>query len=173
MDKHLRSKRIGEIRVNYKFILGLLVIAGLAISFAACGLLGPKQEPPPPQPAPAPPTPKLVEPPAPKPEPPPPPPAPKEEPPPPPPPVEKKEEPKPEVAPPPPPPPAPTEVYVVTLKNTNVRQEPTTKSKVITTLKKGMKIEKMGQTGNWVNVKLPSGEMGWIFHDLLKDADSP
>jgi len=171
MDKHLQSKRLGEIRGNYKIILGLLIIAGLALSIAACGLLfGPKQEPPPPQPAP--PAPKLVAPPAPKPELPPPPPAPKEEPPPPPPaPAEKKEEPKPEVA--PTPPPAPVEVYVVTLKNTNVRQEPTTKSKVISTLKKGTKIEKMGQTGNWVNVKLPSGEMGWIFHELVKDADSP
>ena len=143
MLNHRRSKRLGPIKENYKIILGLLVIAGLSLSIASCGLFGPKPETPPPPPA-------L-----------------KEEPPPAP--AEKKEEPKPEVA--PAPPPAPVEIYVVTLKsNVNVRQEPTTQSKVITTLKKGTKIEKMGQTGNWVNVKLPSGEMGWIFHELVEEA---
>jgi hypothetical protein len=40
-----------------------------------------------------------------------------------------------------------------------------------TTLKKGTKVEKIGQSGNWVNVKLPSGESGHIFHELVKEVE--
>ena len=71
----------------------------------------------------------------------------------------------------PPPSPAPAEIYVITLKNSNVRQEPDLKGKVMTTLKKGTKVEKIGQTGNWVNVKLSSGETGYIFHELVKELE--
>lgn len=67
--------------------------------------------------------------------------------------------------------PAPTAVFVITLKNSNVRSEPDLKSKIITTLKKGTKIEKIGQTGDWVHVKLPSGKTGWIFHELVKEVE--
>ena len=174
MLNRLRSKQLGRRMGKYKIIFMQFLIVGLALSFAACsmfeGLGGtkPKVEAPPPKPAEAPPV-------APKPEaplapstapavsapkqaqPPRTPPVPPTEP--------KKEEVKPT------PPPAPAEVYVITLKNSNVRAEADPKSKIITTLKKGTKVEKIGQSGNWVNVKLPSGESGHIFHELVKEVE--
>jgi uncharacterized protein YgiM (DUF1202 family) len=69
------------------------------------------------------------------------------------------------------PPPATTEIYVITLKNSHVRTEPDLKGKILTTLKKGTKVEKIGQTSNWVNVKLSSGETGYIFHELVKELE--
>ena len=68
-------------------------------------------------------------------------------------------------------PPVPTEIYVITLKNSHVRAEPDLKGKIITTLKKGTKVEKIGQTRDWVNVKLSSGETGYIFHELVKELE--
>lgn len=61
--------------------------------------------------------------------------------------------------------------FVVLLKNSNVRAEPSTRSKIIVTLPKGEKLAKIGDTGTWVNVRLPSGETGWILKSLTKDAD--
>ncbi len=88
---------------------------------------------------------------------------------------------QPPVAPPPPAPepkkeevkpaPAPVAVYVITLKNANVRSEPDLKSKILVTLKKGTKVEKIGQTADWVHIKLSSGKTGWIFHKLVKEVE--
>jgi len=61
--------------------------------------------------------------------------------------------------------------FVVLLKNSNVRTEPSARSEVITTLRKGEKLVKIGDTGTWVNVRLPSGETGWILKSLVKDAE--
>ena len=44
------------------------------------------------------------------------------------------------------------------------------KSKIITTLKKGVKVENLGNSGNWFKVKLSSGLTGWVFKDLVKKA---
>jgi uncharacterized protein YgiM (DUF1202 family) len=174
MLNRLRSKQLGKRMGKYKIIFMQFLIVCLALSFAACsmfeGLVGtkPKVEAPPPKPAEAPPVASKPEAPltpstapavsAPKQAPSPgTPTAPPTEP--------KKEEVKPA------PPPAPTEVYVITLKNANVRKETNPKSKIITTLKKGTKVEKIGQSGNWVNVQLPSGESGHIFHELVKEVE--
>lgn len=163
---------IGQLRnlmENYKTLFVGTIILGLVVSTAGCGLLGTKgkteapsaqptaapapskpEVPPTSSTAPAVSAPKQAQPPgtstAPPTEP-------------------KKEEVKPT------PPPAPAEVYVITLKNSNVRAEADPKSKIITTLKKGTKVEKIGQSGNWVNVKLPSGESGHIFHELVKEVE--
>ncbi len=169
MLNRLRRKQLGKRMEKYKIIFMQFLIVGLALSFAACsmfeGLVGtkPKVEAPPPKPAEAPAVapkpeapltpstaPKQAQPPGTPPVPPP---------------EPKKEEVKPT------PPPAPAEVYVITLKNSNVRAEANPKSKIITTLKKGTKVEKIGQSGNWVNVKLPSGESGHIFHELVKEVE--
>jgi hypothetical protein len=61
--------------------------------------------------------------------------------------------------------------FVVLLKNSNVRAEPNTRSKIIVTLRKGEKLAKIGDSGTWVNVRLPSGETGWILKSLVKEAD--
>lgn len=182
MLKRLPSKQLGKWMGKYKIIFMQFLIVCLALNFAACsmfeGLMGkkPKVEAPPPKAAEAstvapkpeaPPTPSTapavsapkearqpVTPPARQPVTLPAPPA-----------ELKKEEVKPI------PPPAPPEIYVITLKNSNVRVKADPKSKIITTLKKGTKIEKIGQSGNWVNVKLPSGESGYILHELVKEVE--
>lgn len=165
MLNRLRSKQLGKRMGKYKIIFMQFLIVCLALSFAACsmfeGLVGtkPKVEAPPPKPAEAPLTPSTA--PAVS--------APKQAQPPGTPTVPPTEPKKEEVK--PTPPPAPTEVYVITLKNSNVRAEADPKSKIITTLKKGTKVEKIGQSGNWVNVKLPSGESGHIFHELVKEVE--
>ncbi len=66
----------------------------------------------------------------------------------------------------------PSVTYLITIKSgCTVRSEPNGKSKVITTLKKGQKLNKLNQLENWYNIILPSGEKGWIHKDLVKNTD--
>lgn len=159
---------------NLRFIfLAFILIFSLAIT--SCAMLGigekkeeaapPKEEPAPPKAEPLPPKPEIPPPPPQPPAAPPPPPVKEVQPPaaPPPPPEPKKEEVKPASP--------PAAIYVITLKNVNVRIEPDLKSKIITTLKKGTKVEKIGQTSDWIHVMLPSGKKGWIFHELVKEVE--
>ncbi|MDI6753398.1 MAG: SH3 domain-containing protein [Thermodesulfobacteriota bacterium] len=169
MFNNLSIRQGRNLMGHYKIGLILTVVLGLALVITACGMLGPKAktEAPPAQPTAAPAPPKLETPitpsPAPAVS------APQEAKPPatltPPPAETKKEEAKPVL------PPAPPEIFVITLKNANVRTEADPKGKIITTLKKGTKVEKIGQTSKWVNVKLPSGETGYIFHELVKEME--
>jgi hypothetical protein len=43
------------------------------------------------------------------------------------------------------------------VKTASIRSEPSTKSKILTTLKKGTRVEYLGKSGNWLNVKLSTG----------------
>jgi hypothetical protein len=61
--------------------------------------------------------------------------------------------------------------FVLLLKNSNVRTEASARSDIIVTLRKGERLVKIGDTGTWVNVRLSSGETGWILKSLVKDAD--
>jgi len=61
--------------------------------------------------------------------------------------------------------------YLIIIKNANVRSEANVKSKIITTLKKGEKVQKLGKLNNWFNVKLPTGQTGWIFKDLVEEVE--
>ena len=65
----------------------------------------------------------------------------------------------------------PGKTHLILLKNSNIRTEPGTKGKVITTLRKGGIVVKIDESGNWFNVKLPSGETGWIFKSLVKEVE--
>jgi len=51
----------------------------------------------------------------------------------------------------------------------NIRSEPNDKSKIISKLKKGDKVVKLSISGDWINVKLPSGLTGWVFKNLTKE----
>jgi uncharacterized protein YgiM (DUF1202 family) len=65
-----------------------------------------------------------------------------------------------------------TVTYLITTKNgCNVRSGPKEKSKRLVTLKRGVKLQKIGQSENWYNIILPSGEKGWIHKDLVKNAN--
>ena len=63
----------------------------------------------------------------------------------------------------------PQVVYVVTIKAAGVRSKADAKSKSIKNLKKGEKLEKIDISGNWINVKLSSGETGWIHKSMVKE----
>jgi len=65
----------------------------------------------------------------------------------------------------------PGEANLILLKNSNIRTEPTTKSKIIVTLRKGDKVVKIDESGKWFNVRLPTGETGWVLKSLVKEAD--
>jgi hypothetical protein len=57
---------------------------------------------------------------------------------------------------------------LVCIKPANVRAEASIKSKILRTLRKGAEVEYLGGSGDWLQVKLPSGTVGWIFNNLLK-----
>ena len=58
-------------------------------------------------------------------------------------------------------------IYLITIKNSNIRATSTTKSQILTTIKKGTKVEKIGESRDWFKVRLPSGETGHIFKPLV------
>ncbi len=61
---------------------------------------------------------------------------------------------------------------VMTAAPTNVRLAPSTQSKIITVLPKGERVEKIGESGNWSKVKLPTGMDAWVFTDFLEPASA-
>jgi hypothetical protein len=65
----------------------------------------------------------------------------------------------------------PSPTYLLVTRGTNVRAEGNVKSKIVATLKKGEKVEKLDESGNWFNVKLSSGEKGWVSKGLVKEVD--
>jgi hypothetical protein len=60
-------------------------------------------------------------------------------------------------------------IYLVTRKNANLREGPSTQSNIILTLKTGRKVEKIQESGNWVQVRIWETTTGWIFKDLLRE----
>lgn len=61
-------------------------------------------------------------------------------------------------------------IYLFTTKNANLRERPSIQSKIILTLKPGRKVEKIGESGNWLQVRIWETTTGWIFKDLLQEA---
>ena len=52
----------------------------------------------------------------------------------------------------------------------NIREGPGTNYKVIAKVKRGDKLIKVGERGNWYQVRIEkSGEMGWIFKPLTRE----
>ena len=58
-------------------------------------------------------------------------------------------------------------IYLITIKTSNVRATPNTKSQIIAVMKKGTKLEKISESREWFEVKVPSGETGHIFKPLV------
>ena len=50
----------------------------------------------------------------------------------------------------------------------NIRSGPGMKHKVLTTVKKGDRLEVLGEIGSWFNVKLLDGTQGWIYNKLVE-----
>jgi uncharacterized protein YgiM (DUF1202 family) len=58
--------------------------------------------------------------------------------------------------------------HLVAVKKCNIRSEPNSNCKILAIAGTGVTFEKIGQSGNWVHVKLASGGTGWVFKDLVK-----
>ena len=58
-------------------------------------------------------------------------------------------------------------IYLITIKNSNVRAAPNTKSQIIAVMKKGTKLEKISESREWFEVRLPSGETGYVYKPLV------
>jgi len=58
-------------------------------------------------------------------------------------------------------------IYLITIKNSNIRAAPNTKSQILTTMKKGTKLEKIDESREWFKVKLPSGQIGHVYKPLV------
>lgn len=123
-------------------------------------------------------------------------PAPPPMPPPPPPPIQVAPSPAPAVSPippppsppqaPPPPAPAPPEivkapaampkrvqVMLVTQKTGLLMAEPSAHSAVLMVLKKGLEVEKLSESGSWVNVEVESGKTGWVAKGVFDMPGAP
>ncbi|MDP1991930.1 MAG: TssQ family T6SS-associated lipoprotein [Syntrophales bacterium] len=61
---------------------------------------------------------------------------------------------------------------LVVVKTSNMRAKADSNSKIIRILKKGEKVEYLGQSkpGDWINCKTTSGLTGWVFKDLVQEA---
>ncbi len=56
-----------------------------------------------------------------------------------------------------------------TIKRANVRSGPGTSHSVITTLEPGVSLKALGREGNWYEVTLPDGRIGWIYGTLIRE----
>lgn len=56
---------------------------------------------------------------------------------------------------------------LVTQKTGLLMSEPSSESAVLMVLKKGLELEKIGETGSWMNVQLESGKKGWVPMDIF------
>jgi hypothetical protein len=57
----------------------------------------------------------------------------------------------------------------VVIKTATIRSEPNTKSKILVKLKPGTKVEFLGESGSWLNIKLSTGITGWVIKSLLTE----
>ncbi len=56
----------------------------------------------------------------------------------------------------------------VTATSLNVRTGPSTSNTIITTIPNGTRVTILGDSGNWYNVRLPDGRIGWVSKDYIK-----
>jgi len=59
-------------------------------------------------------------------------------------------------------------MLTVSANKVNVRLQPDPNSMVLTTVTKDTKVEKIGQQGDWVNIRLSNGITGWVMSDLVR-----
>ena len=62
---------------------------------------------------------------------------------------------------------------LVVISTTKVKSEPKSKSKTISTLKPGAQVESLGQSGDWVNIKLSNGLTGWVSKKAVVVREGP
>ena len=58
--------------------------------------------------------------------------------------------------------------YIITGTEVNVRSEPSAESQIVATAKKGVSVEGVGVSGNWVRARFPNDDEGWIYRGILQ-----
>lgn len=66
---------------------------------------------------------------------------------------------------------SPSPKSLVVTRKANMRARASIKSRVIGRLKKGEKLEILGRSGDWFQVKSASGATGWVFKNLTRTID--
>ena len=61
-------------------------------------------------------------------------------------------------------------IFLITKRNANLREGPSDQSKIILTLKPGRRVEKIGDSGNWVQIRIWETTTGWVQKELLQEA---
>jgi uncharacterized protein YgiM (DUF1202 family) len=61
-------------------------------------------------------------------------------------------------------------IFLITKRNANLREGPSDQSKIILTLKPGRRMEKIGDSGNWVQIRIRETTTGWAQKELLQEA---
>jgi len=61
-------------------------------------------------------------------------------------------------------------IFLVTKRNANLREGPSDQSKIILTLKPGRRVEKIGESGNWLQIRIWETTKGWAQKELLQEA---
>ena len=62
--------------------------------------------------------------------------------------------------------------YLGTTEAANVRSAPSAQGKIVAILGKREKVDKVGESGPWTNIRMPSGDTAWIFTAFLKEYSS-
>ena len=61
-------------------------------------------------------------------------------------------------------------IFLITKMNANLREEPSPQSKIILNLKPWRKVERIGESGNWVQIRIWGTTTGWLQKELLGEA---
>ena len=61
------------------------------------------------------------------------------------------------------------EIFLLTKRKAQLRERPSTESKIILVFKRGRKVEKIGESGNWVRVRIWETTTGWVLKDFLEE----
>ncbi len=56
----------------------------------------------------------------------------------------------------------------VTIADTNLRSGPSLKKPIVTVLPKGEEVQRINQSGLWIQVQTPGGKTGWVFNEFLR-----
>jgi len=59
-------------------------------------------------------------------------------------------------------------VLVIDRQQANIRQDATTQSARLTVLKRGVQVEELRQVGQWLQIRMFDGSVGWIHSDLVQ-----
>lgn len=62
--------------------------------------------------------------------------------------------------------------YLTTVSRCNIRKEPSLQSRVVVTVNAGTELEKVAEVGKWINIKLDSGQTGFVYASLVKESSN-